>query len=127
MLQLNTIREEKDRVLSGLKKRNFKELHLIDNIIALDEKRRATQLSLDETLAKSNNLSKEIGNLFKAGQTDKANALKEQTATLKEDIKTLTDTLNATVEQLNDLLYRVPNIPNELVPEGTSEADNVLT
>ena len=123
MLQLNTIREEKDRVL---KKRNFKELHLIDNIIALDEKRRATQLSLDETLAKSNNLSKEIGSLFKAGETDKANALKEQTATLKEDIKTLTDTLNTTVEQLNDLLYRVPNIPNELVPEGTSEADNVV-
>ena len=126
MLQLNTIREEKDRVLNGLKKRNFKELHLIDNIIALDEKRRATQLSLDETLAKSNNLSKEIGSLFKAGETDKANALKEQTATLKEDIKTLTDTLNTTVEQLNDLLYRVPNIPNELVPEGTSEADNVV-
>ncbi|ASF41817.1 serine--tRNA ligase [Capnocytophaga endodontalis] len=126
MLQLNTIREEKDRVLSGLKKRNFKELHLIDNIIALDEKRRATQLSLDEALAKSNNLSKEIGSLFKAGETDKANALKEQTATLKEDIKTLTDTLNTTVEQLNDLLYRVPNIPNELVPEGTSEADNVV-
>ena len=97
MLQLNTIREEKDRVLNGLKKRNFKELHLIDNIITLDEKRRATQLSLDETLAKSNNLSKEIGNLFKAGETDKANALKEQTATLKEDIKTLTDTLNTTV------------------------------
>ncbi len=126
MLQLNTIREEKDRVLSGLRKRNFKELHLIDNIIALDEKRRATQLSLDETLAKSNNLSKEIGSLFKAGETDKANALKEQTATLKEDIKTLTDTLNTTVEELNDLLYRVPNIPNELVPEGTSEADNVV-
>ena len=126
MLQLNTIREEKDRVLNGLKKRNFKELHLIDNIITLDEKRRATQLSLDETLAKSNNLSKEIGSLFKAGETDKANALKEQTATLKEDIKTLTDTLNTTVEELNDLLYRVPNIPNELVPEGTSEADNVV-
>ena len=126
MLQLNTIREEKDRVLNGLKKRNFKELHLIDNIITLDEKRRATQLSLDETLAKSNNLSKEIGNLFKAGETDKANALKEQTATLKEDIKTLTDTLNTTVEELNNLLYRVPNIPNELVPEGTSEADNVV-
>lgn len=126
MLQLNTIREEKDRVLNGLKKRNFKELHLIDNIITLDEKRRATQLSLDETLAKSNNLSKEIGSLFKAGETDKANALKEQTATLKEDIKTLTDTLTTTVEELNNLLYRVPNIPNELVPEGTSEADNVV-
>ena len=126
MLQLNTIREEKDRVLTGLKKRNFKELSLIDDIIALDEKRRSTQLSLDETLAKSNNLSKEIGNLFKAGETDKANTLKEQTASLKEDIKTLTDTLNTTVEELNDLLYRVPNIPNELVPEGTSEADNVV-
>lgn len=126
MLQLNTIREEKDRVLSGLKKRNFKELTLIDDIIAMDEKRRSTQLSLDETLAKQNNLSKEIGNLFKAGETEKANALKAETATLKEDIKTLTDTLNATVEELNGLLYRVPNIPNEQVPEGTSEADNVV-
>nr|WP_314560761.1 serine--tRNA ligase [uncultured Capnocytophaga sp.] len=126
MLQLNTIREEKDRVLSGLKKRNFKELTLIDDIIAMDEKRRSTQLSLDETLAKQNNLSKEIGNLFKAGETEKANALKAETATLKEDIKNLTDTLNATVEELNGLLYRVPNIPNEQVPEGTSEADNVV-
>ena len=126
MLQLNTIREEKDRVLAGLKKRNFKELGLIDDIIALDEKRRSTQLALDESLAKSNTLSKEIGSLFKSGETEKANALKAETATLKDTIKTLTDTLNSTVESLNDLLYRVPNIPNELVPEGTSEADNVV-
>ena len=124
MLQLNTIREEKDRVLAGLKKRNFKELGLIDEIIALDEKRRSTQLALDESLAKSNTLSKEIGSLFKSGETEKANALKAETATLKDTIKTLTDTLNSTVESLNELLYRVPNIPNELVPEGTSEADN---
>lgn len=126
MLQLNTIREEKDRVLAGLKKRNFKELGLIDEIIALDEKRRSTQLTLDESLAKSNTLSKEIGSLFKSGETEKANALKAETATLKETIKTLTDTLNSTVESLNELLYRVPNIPNDLVPEGTSEADNVV-
>ena len=126
MLQLNTIREEKDRVLAGLKKRNFKELGLIDDIIALDEKRRSTQLALDESLAKSNTLSKEIGSLFKSGETEKANALKAETATLKDTIKTLTDTLNSTVESLNELLYRVPNIPNELVPEGTSEADNVV-
>ena len=122
MLQLNTIREEKDRVLSGLKKRNFKELNLVDEIIALDEKRRNTQLMLDEALSKSNNLSKEIGSLFKAGEVAQANVLKEQTVQLKEDIKTFTDTLNATVEALNALLYRVPNIPNQLVPEGTSEA-----
>ena len=126
MLQLNTIREEKDRVLAGLKKRNFKELGLIDEIIALDEKRRSTQLALDELLAKSNTLSKEIGSLFKSGETEKANALKAETATLKDTIKTLTDTLNGTVESLNELLYRVPNIPNDLVPEGTSEADNVV-
>ena len=126
MLQLNTIREEKDRVLAGLKKRNFKELGLIDEIIALDEKRRSTQLTLDESLAKSNTLSKEIGSLFKSGETEKANALKAETATLKDIIKTLTDTLNSTVESLNELLYRVPNIPNDLVPEGTSEADNVV-
>ena len=126
MLQLNTIREEKDRVLAGLKKRNFKELALIDEIIALDEKRRSTQLALDESLAKSNTLSKEIGSLFKSGETEKANALKAETATLKDTIKTLTDTLNGTVESLNELLYRVPNIPNDLVPEGTSEADNVV-
>jgi len=126
MLQLNTIREEKDRVLAGLKKRNFKELGLIDEIIALDEKRRSTQLALDESLAKSNTLSKEIGSLFKSGETEKANALKAETATLKDTIKTLTDTLNGTVESLNELLYRVPNIPNDLVPEGTSEADNAV-
>lgn len=126
MLQLNTIREEKDRVLAGLKKRNFKELGLIDEIIALDEKRRSTQLVLDESLAKSNTLSKEIGSLFKSGETEKANVLKAETATLKDTIKTLTDTLNSTVESLNELLYRVPNIPNDLVPEGTSEADNVV-
>ena len=126
MLQLNTIREEKDRVLAGLKKRNFKELGLIDEIIALDEKRRSTQLALDESLAKSNTLSKEIGSLFKSGETEKANALKAETATLKDTIKTLTDTLNSTIESLNELLYRMPNIPNDLVPEGTSEADNVV-
>ena len=126
MLQLNTIREEKDRVISGLKKRNFKELALVDEIITLDEKRRSTQLALDETLAKSNTLSKEVGNLFKAGETDKANALKAESATLKDDIKTLTDKLNDTVTALNDLLYRIPNIPCDLVPEGTSEADNLV-
>ena len=126
MLQLNTIREEKDRVIGGLKKRNFKELALVDEIITLDEKRRSTQLALDETLAKSNTLSKEVGNLFKAGETDRANALKAESATLKDDIKTLTDKLNDTVTALNDLLYRIPNIPCDLVPEGTSEADNVV-
>ena len=126
MLQLNTIREEKERVLSGLKKRNFKEINLIDRILELDENRRGTQTLLDEALAKSNSLSKEIGNLFKAGEIAKANALKDQTGELKEQSKELSDKLATITNELTELLYRVPNIPNELVPEGTSEADNVV-
>ena len=124
MLQLNTIREEKERVLSGLKKRNFKEINLIDRILELDENRRGTQTLLDEALAKSNSLSKEIGNLFKAGEIAKANALKDQTGELKEQSKELSDKLATITNELTELLYRVPNIPNEIVPFGTSEEDN---
>lgn len=124
MLQLNTIREEKERVLSGLKKRNFKEINLIDRILELDENRRGTQTLLDEALAKSNSLSKEIGNLFKTGEIAKANALKDQTGELKEQSKELSDKLATITNELTELLYRVPNIPNEIVPFGTSEEDN---
>jgi serine--tRNA ligase len=124
MLQLNTIREEKERVLSGLKKRNFKEINLIDRILELDENRRGAQTLLDEALAKSNSLSKEIGNLFKTGEIAKANALKDQTGELKEQSKELSDKLATITNELTELLYRVPNIPNEIVPFGTSEEDN---
>ena len=124
MLQLNTIREEKERVLSGLKKRNFKEINLIDRILELDENRRGTQTLLDEALAKSNSLSKEIGNLFKTGEIAKANTLKDQTGELKEQSKELSDKLATITNELTELLYRVPNIPNEIVPFGTSEEDN---
>ncbi|MDO4229711.1 MAG: serine--tRNA ligase [Capnocytophaga sp.] len=124
MLQLTFVRENKDVVLNGLKKRNFKELHLVDEIISLDEKRRATQTELDNILAESNNISKEIGVLFKAGETEKANTLKAKTGELKDKSKTLSDALNEISESLNGLLYRIPNIPNELVPFGVSDTDN---
>lgn len=124
MLQLTFVRENKDVVISGLKKRNFKDLQIIDEVIALDEKRRATQTELDNVLAESNSLSKEIGILFKSGETEKANLLKEKTVELKEKSKTLSDLLSETSEQLNELLYRIPNVPSDLVPFGNSETDN---
>lgn len=124
MLQLTFVRENKDVVISGLKKRNFKDLQIIDEVIALDEKRRATQTELDNVLAEANSLSKEIGILFKSGETEKANLLKEKTVELKEKSKTLSDLLSETSEQLNELLYRIPNVPSDLVPFGTSETDN---
>lgn len=124
MLQLTFVRENKEVVLNGLKKRNFKDLQLVDEIITLDEKRRATQTELDNALAESNSLSKEIGTLFKSGETQKAAILKEKTVELKEKTKKLSDSLSEISENLNQLLYRIPNIPSELVPFGTSEADN---
>lgn len=124
MLQLTFVRENKNVVLEGLKKRNFKDLHIIDSVIDLDEKRRATQVELDNVLTESNAISKEIGMLFKSGKVSEANALKEKTVELKDKSKTLSDNLAEISEKLNDLLYRIPNIPNELVPFGTSETDN---
>ncbi|MFK8265558.1 serine--tRNA ligase [Capnocytophaga cynodegmi] len=124
MLQLTFVRENKNVVLEGLKKRNFKDLHIIDSVIDLDEKRRATQVELDNVLAESNAISKEIGMLFKSGKVSEANALKEKTVELKDKSKTLSDNLAEISEKLNELLYRIPNIPNELVPFGTSETDN---
>lgn len=126
MLQLTLVRENKETVINGLKKRNFKELHLVDEIIELDEKRRMTQANLDTILAESNNLSKEIGSLFKSGETQKANLLKEKTGELKEESKKLSDLLAEISQNLTNLLYKIPNIPNEIVPEGKSAEDNEI-
>ena len=125
MLQISYIRDNKDLVIKGLKKRNFKELDLVDRAIALDENRRQTQTQLDNTLSESNRLSKEIGALMKEGKRQEAEAAKAQTADLKEQIKQYTAALDQTVQELNEILYRIPNIPNEIVPEGTSAEDNL--
>lgn len=125
MLQISYIRDNKDLVIKGLKKRNFKELDLVDKAIALDENRRQTQTQLDNSLSESNRLSKEIGALMKEGKRQEAEAAKVQTADLKEQIKQYTAALDQTVQELNEILYRIPNIPNEIVPEGTSAEDNL--
>lgn len=124
MLQLQAIRENTAGIVTALKKRNIDAAPLLDNIIQLDEKRRALQTKLDNTLAESNKLSKEIGMLFKSGKAQEANGLKEQTATLKEDSKQLSEELATAADELQTLLYQIPNVPHESVPAGSSEEHN---
>ena len=124
MLQLSFIRENQELVIERLSKRNIDATEMIAEVIQLDEERRQTQTELDNTLAESNALSKEIGMLYKSGKTDEANAIKDKTAQLKEDSKALTEKLNSTSENLDELLCKIPNVPNEVVPTGSSEEDN---
>lgn len=124
MLQLHRIREEKGEFIKALKKRNIDANPLFEQIIALDQKRRSTQTELDKTLAESNTLSKEIGMLFKSGKVAEANELKAKTGNLKETSKKLGENLNEAAEQLQQLLYQIPNIPHESVPAGASDEDN---
>jgi len=124
MLQVSNIRAHKEGYIKALKKRNFPAEDVFEEILTLDESRRSTQTQLDETLAESNQLSKEIGMLFKSGEQQKANILKEKTSQLKDKSKELSDRFNETVAKLEQLLYTVPNIPNDLVPAGTTEDDN---
>ena len=124
MLQIPFIREHKDLVIARLAKRQINANEMINEVIALDEQRRQEQTQLDNMLAESNTLSKEIGILYKSGQAEKANELKARTSDLKTESKELADKLNETAEALNQLLYKIPNVPNELVPAGNSEDDN---
>ena len=124
MLQVAFIREHKDAVITGLAKRNIDAEHLVNEAIALDENRRNLQTKLDSTKAESNTLSKEIGNLFKSGEVQKANLLKEKTTVLKDIVKALEQQLNETADALNELLYKIPNVPHTSVPEGNSDEDN---
>ncbi|RSK39694.1 serine--tRNA ligase [Mangrovimonas spongiae] len=124
MLQVPYIRENKDNVIEALKKRNLDATETINNVLQLDENRRKTQTRLDNILAESNTLSKEIGMLFKSGEVEKANDIKSKTSNLKEESKILSDELNNISNQLNDLLYTIPNVPHESVPNGKSDEDN---
>ena len=125
MLQVHFIRENKATVLEGLAKRNFADAEtIIEQVLTADENRRATQVELDNTLALSNKISKEIGNLYKTGKAQEANVLKEKTGQLKESSKELSEKLTVYADELQALLYQIPNIPHASVKAGTSEEDN---
>ena len=124
MLALQYIRENKDSVIKGLEKRGFKSLDLIDKIIDLDQQRRSIQTKLDSHLSDSNQMAKEIGNLFKSGETDKAISLKEKSTAAKELTKQLQEQLQKVSSELLELRTQIPNIPDQSVPTGNTEEDN---
>ena len=125
MLQVNFIRENKEEVIKRLAKRNMDASATVNLVIELDEKRRATQVELDNLLAESNKLSKDSGELMKSGEKAKAEILKEKTAQSKERVKELNEVLSATATELQEELYKLPNVPADIVPEGKSADDNI--
>jgi len=126
MLLVNQIREDKERVIDSLLKRNWKEenLGVLDKILDLDDQRKKLQTENDGDLASVNAASKEIGNLMKSGQRDAAESKKQEVATLKETIKSREETMKSVNEGLTDLLLTVPNIANDAVPNGNSDEEN---
>lgn len=125
MLQTAFIRENTSLVIERLKKRNIDATATVNSIIVLDDKRKKTQQELDALLAESNQLAKQIGDLFKNGKTDEANQLKDRTAEIKEQSAVLKEEQNTITNELQQLLYTLPNLPNELVPNGKSAEDNL--
>ena len=126
MLQVNFLRENKERVLEGLKKRNFKELDLVEAAIAADDERKKLQFELDSQLSEMNKISKEIGMLMKDGKKQEAEAAKSKTSQYKESSKELESQLKDIEKNLLNILYQLPNIPNEKVVAGVSADDNEI-
>ncbi|TRX61277.1 serine--tRNA ligase [Fulvivirga sp. M361] len=125
MLQVAYIRENKDFVIKALGKRKFADAEqVINQVLAIDESRRSAQQELDSLLAEANHLSKQIGGLMKQGDVAAAESIKAQTAEIKLKSKSLGDVQSSAEEELKALLYTIPNIPNNNVPEGASEDHN---
>lgn len=125
MLQIAYIRENQEQVVKALAKRNLDAADMIQKVIDLDEQRRATQVELDNILAESNKLSKEIGDLMRNGEKSKAEILKEKTAKLKDKTADLKERLNTFTDELTNQLYQIPNTPTDIVPEGKTPEENL--
>ncbi|MDH5382959.1 MAG: serine--tRNA ligase, partial [Cyclobacteriaceae bacterium] len=126
MLELPYIRDNRNKVVEGLQKRNIKDADSqIDEIIQTDTDRKSTQGNLDSLLSEANSLSKSIGQLMKEGKKSEAEAIKEKSHSLKAQSKELSEKLQSLESKLTSLLYNIPNIPNDRVPKGTSADDNV--
>jgi seryl-tRNA synthetase len=127
MLQINFIRENKEKVIAGMeKKRLANARQLVEESLAVDELRKDTQTQRDAALAESNQMAKEIGALMQSGRKDEAEGARKQTAALKETSKDLSNKLTELENKLTQLLYLLPNMPHEKVPAGKSADDNVV-
>ncbi len=128
MLQVKVIREEKRRVLAGLRKRNWSndDLKVVDKILKADDARRAAQKLLDDTLAEQNRLSRLIGQAMAQGKKDEAESMKAQVASLKEKSRVYEEEKTAAGYELEGFLLSVPNVPHKSVPEGKTPDDNLV-
>ncbi len=126
MLQVNFLREQRDKAIEGLKKRNYTDaqLQVVDEAVALDDRRKQSQTESDQALSEINRLSKEIGALMKAGKLEEAETSKNSVASLKERSKTLQSTQETLQTQLETLLLSIPNIPDAAVPFGKTPEEN---
>ncbi|MCK4288968.1 MAG: serine--tRNA ligase [Bacteroidales bacterium] len=126
MLQVNYIKENKQEVIERLAIKNFTDTDIIDKIILLDNNRKEIQKKLDDNLAGSKSIAKEIGILFKTGETGEVNQLKQKTGDLKKLSNELSEQLDKISKDLKYLLLEVPNIPHPTVPKGKKEEDNKI-
>jgi seryl-tRNA synthetase len=126
MLQYSYIRENREKVIEGLKKRGFESLSLVDEIIELDVLRRSTQATLDNLSAEANAAAKQIGDLMRQGKREEAEALKSNTLNNKESIKKISEELNIQDLNLHNALVQLPNLPHESVPFGTTAEENEI-
>ena len=127
MLTLKVISQETEKVIKGLEKKHFKNAQeTIDKVLELDKERRAAQQELDNVLAQNKQLAAKIGQLMKAGSADEANAVKEEVAALKVKAAELQAKMDEAATNLNQVLYTIPNIPYDEVPEGAVAEDNVV-
>ncbi|MFT6748206.1 MAG: seryl-tRNA synthetase [Flavobacterium sp.] len=125
MLQISFIRENRQKVIQALAKRNMNATELVDQVISLDENKRSVQNEMENALAESNKLSKDIGELMKKGEKSKAEILKLKTVSLKEKSKEASDQLDSLSEELMAKMYLLPNLPADIVPNGKTPDDNL--
>jgi seryl-tRNA synthetase len=124
MLQVQYIKDNKEAVIAGLKKRFFDAEEPVAKVLELDERRKSAQNKLDQSLADQKKMAAEIGGLFKQGKGAEANTLKEKVGQMKNESKDLTVELAKIAEDLQNELYNIPNVPHEKVVAGKSEDDN---
>ena len=126
MLHINKIRDNQESFIALLKVKNIDATDLITNAIVKDDKRKETQQSADELLAKGNKLAKQIGELYKTGKATEANELKEESSSIKKESKVLQEKQAMLEKEIQDILVQIPNIPHPSVPVGKSDADNII-
>jgi seryl-tRNA synthetase len=126
MLEVGYIRENRDEIITKMKVRNLDAAFIVDSVIEHDKARRDAQKHFDDTQAEMNSISKSIGQLFKEGKAEEANAMKAKTGELKEALVPLKANMSDAENKLKEALYQLPNVPNPLVPEGKSDQDNEI-